>query len=254
MATLHIVIADPIGDKKALNEALSGVELSLVEADGTFTIDRELDPEEASCLSEAKGCSGIWNSSRELIGVLNGLMLSFDAGWPRLVFQTMKWTGDDGNTQWVPISGSGALVISGAMISGRGTTQEGSEQPPKSEAPIPRSARVLMRAGLDPKVSAALRLRDSGWSWADMYKVFEIIQMDIGNNHGLVAKEWTTKTALDAFTASANRPDVSGDSARHAVAKGAQPSRTMTLADARRFINGLLRKWLDFKISSTGTT
>jgi hypothetical protein len=62
-----------------------------------------------------------------------------------------------------------------------------------------------------------------------MYKVYEVIRDSGGNEKKLLAAApWTTKTEVSTFTGSANRPDVSGEEARHARSPGPAPKHTMT--------------------------
>ena len=55
------------------------------------------------------------------------------------------------------------------------------------------------------------------------------------------------KRRRTAFTASANRPDVSGKSARHARHGGWPPRYTMTLNEGREFIADLVTAWIGSK-------
>lgn len=80
-------------------------------------------------------------------------------------------------------------------------------------------------------------------AWAELYKVYELIERAIKPDT-IASRGWATNNKLKAFSASANRPDVSGDTARHAVAGGAVPKRTMTIGQARSFISALVAQWL----------
>jgi hypothetical protein len=62
---------------------------------------------------------------------------------------------------------------------------------------------------------------------------------------------WIAKDQISAFTASANRKEVSGDLARHARWKGDPPKRTMTLVEARQLIGSVVIAWLDWLRSSS---
>jgi hypothetical protein len=82
-------------------------------------------------------------------------------------------------------------------------------------------------------------------TWVDLYKVYEIIRHDVGNDKALNAKVWVTDGDISAFTASANRPDISQSEARHARMPGEPPKRTMTLAQGEDFIRRLVVAWWD---------
>lgn len=83
-------------------------------------------------------------------------------------------------------------------------------------------------------------------SWAELYKVFEIVEHEVGGLNALVATGWTTRRMAENFTLSANRRDVSGDGARHARNSGRKPSedRSMTLNTGTDYIRDLTREWL----------
>jgi hypothetical protein len=56
---------------------------------------------------------------------------------------------------------------------------------------------------------------------------------------------WATDKEDSAFTASANRPDVSGEAARHAVPQSPEPPKaTMTINEGREFISALVAQWM----------
>lgn len=86
--------------------------------------------------------------------------------------------------------------------------------------------------------------RNDDLDWYDLYKIHEIIERDIGQK--IDERGWATAAQRRAFTASANRYDVSGDAARHAVDIGSEsPKATMTLREGGDFISKLTTKWLD---------
>jgi hypothetical protein len=98
-----------------------------------------------------------------------------------------------------------------------------------------------------PDANEALQImgRPEPTTWIDLYKVHEIIRDAMGGQASLINSGWVTRDDLSAFTASANRPDVTGADARHARMGGGPPKRTMQIAEARDFIGRLLTTWLD---------
>ena len=71
-------------------------------------------------------------------------------------------------------------------------------------------------------------------------KVFEIVRDSVRPNK-LDRSGLASARELKAFTASANRPDVSGADARHARSSGNAPSHHMLLPEGRQFISDLVR-------------
>jgi hypothetical protein len=88
-------------------------------------------------------------------------------------------------------------------------------------------------------------------SWFNLYKVYEVIEHDIGKD---TLVEWTHDRIHD-FIYSANNAHASGYNARHFSGKYPKPSakRTpMTLNDATYFIAALLSRWIQTKYLNDG--
>jgi hypothetical protein len=88
---------------------------------------------------------------------------------------------------------------------------------------------TLMAADDDERVRSVIRELSGPWR----------------SQPGLCQSGLATKDEISAFTASANRPDISGDGARHARMAGGPPKRTMPIEQARQFISNLVRMWMD---------
>jgi hypothetical protein len=117
------------------------------------------------------------------------------------------------------------------------------EQPPPPPAPGPGYVQL---AQTHPDVAEVLDIlgdADPAPSWAELYKLHEIL---LDNVPEFYQRGWVTRDQISAFTASANRREVSGELARHARLKGDPPKRTMTLVEARQLIGSLVISWLDW--------
>lgn len=105
----------------------------------------------------------------------------------------------------------------------------------------------------DPSVARALRLYGR-WpqDWANLYRIFEIIETDVGPKT-ILQQGWATKSAMTNFARTACHPDptAAGDDARHGATKAQPPPSPMTLSEARALIELLLHRWLDHKAHST---
>jgi hypothetical protein len=113
--------------------------------------------------------------------------------------------------------------------------------------PRPPAPDYLKAADANPDVGEVLDLLGKGvvvLGWFDLYKVYEIIRANVGNEAALRAKNWVPASDLKAFTASANLPAVSGAAARHARASTGAPKQIMDLRQARTMINLLVVAWL----------
>jgi hypothetical protein len=115
----------------------------------------------------------------------------------------------------------------------------------QAEVPPPPGPGHVQLAAADPDVAEVLEIlgtAEPAPDWVELYKVFEIVRSKVSR---LDKKGWVTSAEISAFTASANRPDVSGAQARHARMPGGRPKGTMTLVEARQMIGVLVTAWLD---------
>lgn len=113
----------------------------------------------------------------------------------------------------------------------------------------PRTVRLANLAFRDAAVAKAFRLiaqTDSG-SWVGLYRLYELIEADVGDATFLIRRGWTTTRALKRFKHSANSVAVAGDSARHGKETGAPPTNPMSLAEAAAYVAYILEVWLAYK-------
>ncbi|WP_203708465.1 hypothetical protein [Asanoa iriomotensis] len=126
------------------------------------------------------------------------------------------------------------------LVIGRG---DGTPLPPP---PQPLGPWQMSVASSRPEVAEALTImgQTAPLGWVELYKVFEIVRHAV-KPADLAAVGLATKDELSAFGASANRPDVSGQDARHSRMSGPHPKRTMTIGEGRAFVGALMTAWID---------
>jgi hypothetical protein len=126
----------------------------------------------------------------------------------------------------------------------------GKQQQQQPPPPGPTYAQLALK---HPDVEDALQIlgkESVSLNMGDLYKVFEIVR-DHGSQPGrgkadaLIEKGWMSKEDKADFIAAADRPDISGDQARHARAHGKPPARRLTPSEARLVIAKLVTRWLD---------
>jgi hypothetical protein len=103
----------------------------------------------------------------------------------------------------------------------------------------------------DSRVVDALGFFSARDYWAfNLYKVFEIIQEDVGGKEQLMTRGWATNDQLDGFRAVHN-PELVGPAARHGVEtqkSRRRPANPMvTESETRQFAHALLEQWLRWK-------
>lgn len=119
----------------------------------------------------------------------------------------------------------------------------------KAQTLPPRTVVLANLAFSDKAVEKALRLtvQADSRSWVGLYRLFEVIEADIGGQEFLIARGWSTESVLRRFKHSANSVSVGGDGARHGKEAGAPPREPMSLAEASGYIDAILNAWLSYK-------
>jgi hypothetical protein len=112
-----------------------------------------------------------------------------------------------------------------------------------------------VRLGLaDPKVAKALRmLGTQEHDWVSLYRIYEVIEEDVGKIDNIVRYGWATNTSIKRFKHTANSPSAIGDASRHGKEPTSPPSDPMALSEARALVQVLLHNWLRWKTQRMGT-
>jgi hypothetical protein len=110
-----------------------------------------------------------------------------------------------------------------------------------------RLKRVVQLIFQDSNVEKVVRLHGPPVSWSNLYKIFEVIEGDVGRL--IVDLKWMTKSQITRFTQTAQSPQVIGDDARHGRQKQEPPKKSMILQQASELITQLTHRWIDHKLS-----
>jgi hypothetical protein len=84
--------------------------------------------------------------------------------------------------------------------------------------------------------------------WVELWKVYEIVWESV--KPARIERLAWMPAEHSTFGASANRPDISGASARHARMGGSPPKHRMTLTEGRQFVSQLVTAWLNSLLPS----
>ncbi|OQX10169.1 MAG: hypothetical protein BWK80_46020, partial [Desulfobacteraceae bacterium IS3] len=103
-------------------------------------------------------------------------------------------------------------------------------------------------ANSDDNVATVLRLIGSkGSDWVNLYRIFEVIQKDVGRTDKIVSNGWATETSLKRFKHTANSPTSIGDEARHGKEPTSPPAKPMGIHEAKSFIENIIHNWFNSK-------
>ncbi|MGV0595111.1 hypothetical protein [Mycolicibacterium porcinum] len=183
-----------------------------------------------------------YDVARMHLSTVNGLGRLIDLGF---VPVRLSGTYQDGEVVHQVISPPPAIASLRCGIPTVTITNADGTVYPGSPSPWPKRAGT---AASHPEAARVLRIlaRNEDLDWYDLYKIHEIIRRDIEPDK-LDKIGWTTKAQDSAFTVSADRYEVSGDAARHAVdSRKESPKNTMTIGEGRAYIGSLITQWLDY--------
>lgn len=111
------------------------------------------------------------------------------------------------------------------------------------ENPLNMPERWLRLAQDNENVAKVLRLVNYGLDNAvNAFRIYEVIENDI-TVEGIRALGFTN-ASLKRFRGTVNRPEASGDLARHGCYKGSPMSEPMSTQEVGSFIYGMIYKWI----------
>jgi hypothetical protein len=202
-------------DLEAVAAHLQSGDITVVrEGDGYYLTSPEID----AAPDDAKANEII----AKIINRINALGRIHDANFRPVKLR--RYTNESGQTV---ITGVMAATVATVRFQAAGIVT----RPDGTVVPNPPSLwpDYLAIATANDHVARALELmsRTESLGWVELYKVHEIIRRDIEpKGKGLHEMGWTTKARDRAFTASADRYDVSGDAARHpSISTLSRPNR-----------------------------
>ena len=99
----------------------------------------------------------------------------------------------------------------------------------------------------------ALRLaaRDDATEWVGLYRIYEVIEADLGGEHATAAPGMFP--ALKRFKHTCQSVAVAGDDARHGVERERPPRNPVTLDEARAGVAALMERWIGRLLGEPGT-
>jgi len=179
--------------------------------------------------------------ANELLPIISGAGKVFLAGFQPLGTGHVVQISDDGvRHNFVFVT---ATVSSRASVSRQVTLASGIPAPqPQPPQDVEFASTV---AQSEERVKKALIFFDRQHTWVNLYKVYELIRADVGDD--MAAKGWTTKAEAGRFTQTANSVGAVGDEARHAVEHTQPPKKPMSLKEAEQFVRLLLANWIRSK-------
>lgn len=207
-------------------------------ADGDPRVSREQDGSfvlETAGFDQCPDAVAVKEVAEHLLATMNGAAKAADPSFTPVAVASHFRNAE----------GLHAVVLAGTAVA-RSRVYPAAITGGEQTAPEPPRARDWHAlSATDANVRDALRILGTGdLDWIGLYKVYEIIRHDVGGQAAITSAGWADASEISAFGASANRPDVSGDEARHARLPGSPPKLTLSLHDARQLVRRIVEAWL----------
>ena len=232
----EVQITGDKNDLKELSKSLNDDELRIVEKEGQFFL-------ESSRLDNLTNAGEVKSVTTEIMPILTGAVrLSLGGRTPMLVGSVARIREDGGRDIFVSISETIHLreTIGIEIQKSDGTIKVIN---PANNVP------KWIQLGLNNmKVAKALRLFGAKvHNWVSLYRLYEVIEEDIGGIDKIANLGWATKASLKRFKHTANSPGAVGDASRHGKESTIPPTKPMDLSEARSLIELILHNWLGQK-------
>ena len=224
-------------DLTELSKSLVDDELRVFERDGLFFL-------ESNRFDELINSEEVASSAADILKVLTGAVrLSLGGRTPLQVTNTARVRPDGERDVFVIVSD---IIHVRDNISVEIARSDGTKEVIHPAHSVP----VWIKLGLaDQNVAKALKLLGSDeHNWVSLYRLYEIIEEDVGSLDKIVNNGWVTKKSIKRFKHTANSPGAVGDGARHGKESTMPPSDPMDIGEARALVKVILHNWLRSKI------
>ena len=232
------------GNDDYLNElakSLAEGDPLLVQRDGSFFL-------RSSSFEPMAEAALVREEARRLITAAAGILAMALGGNSELQVSRVIRTREDGGRDITIQVQAAQIRISGGGARVSVARADGSREHliPEDQAD-PCLKRWIGLAATHETVATSLRLRGAGeLRWSDWYRLYEVIVKDgLGGETQVASRGWSSRKELDRFCRTANSKAAAGDAARHGIERSQPPANPMTLGEAKKLIDGLLRNWLD---------
>lgn len=196
---------------------------------------------ESASFEKLSDADAVHIAAGSLLSVLNGAAKLTDDSHRAVKLQGRVSDGSGGIHTFVRVADTVRLRANAPTIE---VSDAAGQVVQRHAPPPPKGPSYLAAAERHPPVREVLEyLADDHPGWVTLYKVKEVVQADAPG--GL--RDFASTGEMSMFSASANRPDLSGPDARHARTRGETPTKSMTLGEGRAFIRRVVDEWIAHK-------
>jgi hypothetical protein len=233
----EIQVSGGARDLKELSKSLTNDELRITERDGQFYL-------ESTRFETLTTSEEVRSAASEILPILIGATRLALGGRTPLEIGGIAMIREDGTRDVFLFASDTIHVMESATVKIQGSNGTVQVVNPADRVPS------WVNLGLgNQKVAKALRLLGTEeHDWVSLYRLYEVIEGDVGGMEEIAEKGWATKSSIRRFKQTANSPAVSGDESRHGKESTAAPANPMELGEARSLVEIILHNWLRSKL------
>jgi hypothetical protein len=223
-------------DLRELAKSLTNDELRIIERDQQFFL-------ETVRFSKLTSSDEVTSVTSDILPILTGAVrLSLGGRTPLQIANIAKVREDGGRDIFVSVSDT---IHVRATVGVEITRSDGSIEVLN---PADKVFNWVSIAFSNDNVAKALRLLGANeHDWVSLYRLYEVIEADVGGIDKIASEGWATKKAIRRFKHTANSPGAIGDSARHGKESSEPPVEPMDLGEAVPLVEVILHNWLRSK-------
>jgi len=225
-------------DLKELSKSLNKDELRIIETDGQFYL-------QSTHFESLETSEKVRAAALEMIPILTGATRLALGGRKPLEVGGIAKLKEDGTRDMHLFAFDTIHVTEVATLQIQGS--DGTVQVVNSAHKVPSWVKLGLS---DLNVAKALRLFGTEkHDWVSLYRIYEVIEEDVGGVDEIVDKGWAMKSSIRHFKHTANSPGAAGDASRHGKESTVPPTDPMDLGEARSIVEVILHNWLRVKLS-----
>ena len=232
----EVQVSGDVHDLRELAKSLTNDDLRIIERDGHFFL-------ETIRFSDLTTSEEVTAVTSDLLPILTGASrLSLGGRTPLQIANIAKVRKDGGRDIFVSVSDT--IHVRDA-VSVEITRADGSIEVVNPADKVPDWINAAFK---NPNVAKALRLLGNDkHDWVSLYRLYEVIEADVGGIDKITSEGWATQKTIKRFKHTANSPGAIGDSARHGKEYSDPPANPMDLGEAVPLVEVILHNWLRSK-------
>jgi hypothetical protein len=235
----EVQISGDVHDLGELAKSLTNDNLRIIERDGQFFL-------ETIRFSELTTSEEVTAATSDLLPMLTGASrLSLGGRTPIQIANIAKVREDGSRSLFVKVQEE--IHVRHTVSLGI-TKSDGSIEVVNPADKVPDWINAASKC---PNVAKALRLLGTHeHDWVSLYRLYEVIEADVGGIKKITSEGWATTKAISRFKHTANSPGAIGDSARHGKESRDPPLKSMDLGEAVALVKVILHNWLRSKMNN----